>query len=266
MLDSSQFSLEKSLNAKRRARIITDHSDLSTAEILEIGASDDPTFFKGEANIFFMDWFSREELFKKFKKTRPARANKLADVDYVIKDNKFSHHIQKKFDLIIANHVVEHIPDLISWLAQIRSILKPNGQLFLSIPHKEFTFDKIRRVSSAVDLLKCHDQKLSAPDVYQVFEHIHLWRPIKAENIWEDNYDHLLTQARFSIEESMKKAVQRTGSGAYVDVHCHVFTTGSWRGLIDDLKSLGKIPFQDIETIDVHEGCNEFYSLMAADT
>jgi SAM-dependent methyltransferase len=266
MSDSSQFSVDKSVNAKRRASIIADHCDLSTVRILEIGASDDPTFFKGEANIFFMDWFSREELFTRFEKTRPARASKLVDVDYVVKGNEFNHLIEKKFDLIIANHVVEHIPDLISWFAQIRSILEPSGQLFLSIPHKEFTFDKIRRVSTVVDLLECHHRKLSAPDVYQVFQHIHLWRPIKAKNIWDNNYEHLLTQARFPIEKSMKKAVKAIASKAYVDVHCHVFTTDSWRGLIDDLKSLGKIPFQDIETIDVFEGCNEFYSLMAAGT
>lgn len=264
MSELLEFAKVKSVNAKRRAKVIAGCMDVSGLKVLEIGASDDPTFREGELDIYFMDWFSKEELFNKFEKTRPARAKNLIDVDYVVKENSFSEYIQERFDLIIANHVVEHIPDLLRWLAQARALLKPDGGLFLSIPHKDYTFDKIRRVSTLVDILECYDLELTAPSVYQVFEHIHLWRPIVAKDVWEGNYDHLLTQARFPVEESMRLAIQNTRNQPYVDVHCHVFTTESWRGLIDDLKSLGKMPFDDIETIDIQPGCNEFYSLMVA--
>lgn len=40
----------------------------------------------------------------------------------------------KKFDLIVMSHVLEHIPDPIPWLEQFKGRLKPNGQIFIEVP------------------------------------------------------------------------------------------------------------------------------------
>jgi SAM-dependent methyltransferase len=246
----------------KRRNYIKQFVDISTAKIIEIGASNAPTFQKKESNIFFMDWFSYEELFKEFEHTRPERAKKLVDVDFVIKDNNFSNHIDEQFDLVIANHVVEHIPDLIRWFAQVKKILKPDGFLFLAIPHKEYTFDKIKPISTTVNLLECYDKELTAPTLYQVFEHIHLYRPIKGKDVWNNNYQHLLEKPRFSIKESMKRAIHETTTKPYVDVHCHVFTTESWQTLIKELHQLDKLYFKIISVRDVYHDGNEFFSIM----
>lgn len=245
-----------------RRNYVKKYLDISKIKVLEIGASNAPTFQKNDGNIFFMDWFSREELYKEFEHSKPERAEKLVDVDFVIKDNKFSNHIHEQFDLIIANHVVEHIPDLIRWFAQINKILKPDGALFLAIPHKEYTFDKIRPLSTVINLLECYDKKLTKPTLYQIFEAIHLYRPIKAKDIWNNEYQHLLKKSRFTITDSMRRAIKETTNKPYVDVHCHIFTTESWALLMRELRQLDKLSFEISLTNDVYFGGNEFFCMM----
>ena len=59
---------------------------------------------------------------------------------------KFSKNIEKfkniKFDLIIINHVIEHVPDPLNFLFKLRSKLKPNGRIIGQTPnYKDFTFN-----------------------------------------------------------------------------------------------------------------------------
>jgi len=105
---------------------------------------DKPTFTKDKENIFYSDWFSKEELYLRFKEKNRPIAEGLCHVDYVIKNKNFSEKINDKFDLVIANHIIEHVPDTIAWLKNISAVLNKNGFLFLAIPHKEYTFDKVR--------------------------------------------------------------------------------------------------------------------------
>jgi 2-polyprenyl-3-methyl-5-hydroxy-6-metoxy-1,4-benzoquinol methylase len=48
-------------------------------------------------------------------------------------DNSFGH----KFDVVIMNHVLEHIPDPVTALSKVRDLLKPDGILHLAVPNIE---------------------------------------------------------------------------------------------------------------------------------
>lgn len=59
---------------------------------------------------------------------------------------KFSKNIEKfkniKFDLIIINHVIEHVPDPLNFLLKLKSKLKPKGKIIGQTPnYKDFTFN-----------------------------------------------------------------------------------------------------------------------------
>jgi len=72
---------------------------------------------------------------------------KIEEVDYVWQG--FSQFIgATKFDWIIASHVIEHVPCVISFLRDCESVLKPDGVLSLAIPDKRRCFDKLREKSS----------------------------------------------------------------------------------------------------------------------
>ena len=45
------------------------------------------------------------------------------------------------FDVIISNHVIEHVPDPIDHLAQIHRLLKPDGVAYLATPNRYWPVD-----------------------------------------------------------------------------------------------------------------------------
>ena len=48
------------------------------------------------------------------------------------------------FDFIIANHFIEHLVNPIRFLEDVSHIMKPGSLFFLTVPDKDFTFDKQR--------------------------------------------------------------------------------------------------------------------------
>lgn len=63
-------------------------------------------------------------------------------------------------DHLIASHVLEHQPDVLSTLAEWRRVLRPGGALVLVLPHLERTFDRDRTASDVAH----HRGELGAPE------------------------------------------------------------------------------------------------------
>jgi 2-polyprenyl-3-methyl-5-hydroxy-6-metoxy-1,4-benzoquinol methylase len=251
--------------AKRNQRLeyLKNTLDLSQLEILEIGAFDNPTFNKKDFNVFYCDYFSKEELIKNHGSNKPKRTQNAVDVDYIIKDSSFDQHINKKFDLIVANHVVEHVPNLIEWLRNIALILKKDGFLFLTIPHKEYIFDKLRPVTNLRELLCNYYENIQAPTINHIADQIYYYRPIKAENIWSNNYQHLLHKKRFdNVRAALDKAKMQLDMNAYVDTHCNVFTYESFLDIINEIEQAKYTTLSLHSSQDIIKPSNEFYVLL----
>ena len=245
---------------QRRQYIKKVINNLLETEVLEIGAFDKPTFTKSDANIYYCDYFSKEELAKNHSNIKPQRAKNAVDVDYVIKGERYSDCIDKKFDLVIANHVIEHIPNIIKWLQDISLILKKDGFLFLTIPHKEYTFDKLRSLTSSEELILNNLHNLKAPNIHQICDQLYYHRPIKADDVWNNNYQHLLEKNRFrNAKDAMDEAQKRLNENVYVDVHCNVFTYESFANVMNELRCAQYIPLQLHSSRDVTRPHNEFY-------
>ena len=75
------------------------------------------------------------------------------------------------YDWIIASHVIEHIPDLISYFQQCEALLKPDGILSLIIPDKRYCFDYFSPISTTGNLLDAYAEKRVRPSHGQVFDH-----------------------------------------------------------------------------------------------
>ena len=58
------------------------------------------------------------------------------------------------YDWIIASHVIEHVPNFISYLQQCEAMLKPDGILSFIIPDKRYCFDYFSSSSSTGDVLE----------------------------------------------------------------------------------------------------------------
>lgn len=244
---------------KKRQNFIESFIDIYSAKILEIGAFHLPTFQKPEVDIQYIDWFSKDELISKYETTTPERIKNAVEIDYVVKDKNFSRHISKKFNLVIANHVVEHIPDLILWFQNIESILENKGFLFLAVPHKEYTFDKLRNTTSLAQFIRNYDESLDTPNLYQVFDAMYYNRPIKGIDVWNENFDHLMGKKRFKNSlDALKDAYGRIQKEKYVDIHCNVFTYQSFLDICQELALSGYMSLKVIGAKDIEKPGNEF--------
>ncbi len=60
-------------------------------------------------------------------RTNPDVLHDLADLPYPFKDDEF--------DSVVANHVIEHVPDVMAFIGELHRITKPGGRIRLLTPH-----------------------------------------------------------------------------------------------------------------------------------
>ncbi len=129
------------LSKFRRSHLIPYLSQNMTG--LEIGAFMRPTLSPADAEMKYVDYYSQEELQSQIDPKGPG-GNDVVHVDYVVRSGNYSDVITQKFDIIIANHVMEHCCNPISWLNDLASMLKEDGLIFLALPDKKYSFDRFR--------------------------------------------------------------------------------------------------------------------------
>lgn len=242
------------------------HFPVQKGTTLEFGAFDYPTYLKAETSIEYVDYFSKEELAEMHTAAKPERVKNAIEVDYAIKEIDFARHLPRKFDLLIANHVIEHVPDLIRWLSNAAKLLRSaSARIFLSVPHKEYTFDKIRPLTTLTDLLFAHENRLVAPSVQQVFESLYYYRPIRAEHVWgpKAEYERLIKAGRYkNAKVAWESAKDKLEGEGFLDLHCTVFTYESFLDLMGELERGGYTQLKVIHSMDVQRLSNEFHVLM----
>jgi len=119
---------------------------------IEIGALHNPLRVPLSAKVRYVDRHSVSELRKQYPEMQSL---KLANVD-IIDDGETLKTIEDSTqDFVIANHFLEHCENPINAVINFLRVLRDGGILYLSIPDKQFTFDKKRQVSSFEHLI--HD-------------------------------------------------------------------------------------------------------------
>jgi hypothetical protein len=212
---------------------------------LEIGPSHCPILPKKEGyKIEILDHLSSDDLKIKYRAQgiSEENLNKIEDVDYIWKGEAISELTKKDcyYDFIICSHVIEHIPDLISYLIELEKILCVNGVLSLVIPNKQYTFDTLRNPTSTGALIQAFLNKATLPSPAQIFDHFSLavykngnctWGPCEKGDLKKV---HSLEQA-FDLAKKSHKQLE------YIDIHNWVFTIDSFVSIITDLNSLNLV-------------------------
>jgi predicted SAM-dependent methyltransferase len=90
-----------------------------------MGGGGNTIMFGGEHSI--KRWFNRNG----YRYTTADLFDRSADIKVDIQKTQFS---DEEWDLIICNHVLEHVPDFKAALHELRRILKTNGILELTVP------------------------------------------------------------------------------------------------------------------------------------
>ena len=247
------------ISAMTRQELVLSAIDYSLGTGLEIGPLTSPILSKTEANIYYADHMSREQLKIKYKKA-PVELDKIAPVDFVVKRTLIEAVGDARFDYVIACHVIEHIPDTIRWLNDIASILKPGGILALAIPDKRFTFDIMRHPSTPGDIVGAYLDRQTRPSSAAMYDFASEARVIKSKEVWArplrdwSSKPHLFTPA--NVAEMCETNLKPTG---YVDSHCLVFTPASFIKILRVLMQDGLTDFEVADFHDTNDQNIEFY-------
>ncbi len=151
----------------------------------------------------------------------------------------------KKYDWIIASHVIEHMPDLIGFLNNCSDILQPDGVLFLLIPDKRFCFDYFRSVSSLAEVFDAHSSPANSPSLGKALEQILYAADMDGSIAWNAAFprEPMLSNRIDAALERLKSADHRVSTEE--DVHSWVFVPHSFRLLVEDLHAMQLINLRE---------------------
>jgi SAM-dependent methyltransferase len=145
--------------------------DIAHTSGLEIGALAAPLLRAPHANIRFVDHANQATLRAKYADDPSVPADQIVPVDAIWGENTLADCFPGEiFDYVIASHVIEHVPDVIGWLAEIAAVLRPDGRLILAIPDRRYSYDVLRRETSLSDLIDAHFRGARRPTPGQVFD------------------------------------------------------------------------------------------------
>src|SRR5262249_11388903 len=123
------------------------------SKILEIGPSHNPIVPKGDGyNVYSVDKFEGGSLKERFDKRIGIDVSKIENVDIIWSSEDLSDDIPEihhhTFDVVIASHVIEHIPNPIGFLHSMEKLLKVGGYISIALPDKRFMFDMFRPLTT----------------------------------------------------------------------------------------------------------------------
>ena len=213
---------------------------------LEIGALAHPLVSKNEGNITYVDLADHEYLRTKYKDDPAVDIEQIVKVDAIWGHNTLAEAVggAQKFDYVLASHVVEHVPDLISWLKEIGVILKPNGTLRLIVPDRRYTFDYLRTETNLADVIDAHLRRARAPLPRMILDFCLLARTVDTKDAWNGRLDPLQLVPICPPETAISLAREALESGVYHDSHCSVFTPQSFIALFASASEIGLINFR----------------------
>lgn len=226
---------------------------------LEIGPSHSPVTPKSAGyNVHIVDHTNKESLINKY---RPygVKVENIEEVDFIWHGETYAELTGHKnyYDWVIASHVVEHTPDLISFVNNCAEILKKEGVLSLAVPDARFCFDSLRPLTGISKIIDANVQKAKTHSVGTAVEYVSEICTRGGRFTW--GYGKKL--GRFELVNSQNSVIELmqkySSKEEYSDYHAWCFTPHSFRLIINDLNLLGLISLKEISFASTR-GC-EFY-------
>ncbi len=235
---------------------------------VEVGPLDKPIVTREMGQIYYVDHDSTEALKARFQEPgHQVNLEKIVEVNYVWGDKQLAELLEQEapVDYVIASHVIEHVPDLIGWLAEVRAILKPGGILSLVIPDKRQCFDYYRPPTRLPEVAEAFLHRSRKPSPRQIFDHISSAVDYRGSIAWGGVVNESQLSPLHTLEAAWSAAKTALASGEYCDVHCWVFTPTSFFKLLREIASADLLKFEVAQFYRT-EGCEFFVSLRATET
>lgn len=239
--------------------------DVAHCTGVEIGALCRPFVTREDGRVIYIDHADTATLRNKFRNDPDVDIEALVDVDVVWGNTPLDQAIPERVDYVIASHVVEHVPDLISWLNELASILRPGGEIRLIIPDRRFTFDYLRNETMLNDVAYAYMERARVPLPHIVLDYVSNVVKIDGGAAWRGEVCAERLEHHHTLQHALNCAAQAR-DGVYHDVHCWVFAPRSFAALMIDLARNGLAVFECTQFFDTTPMTIEFFIGMRPST
>ena len=211
---------------------------------MEIGALTAPIVRKSDGPVIYVDHADTDTLKGKYAGAG-IDLDQIVPVDVVWGEKTLRDcvGVDQKLDYVVNAHVIEHVPDLVTWLAEIHSVLKPDGVLRMVIPDRRYTFDYLRRELSLADVLDAYIRRARVPLPHAILDHFINHCEVDAVAAWEGTLTPEKLRPTHTAQFALEVAERCLHTGEYKDTHCWVFTPDSFVQLCARLAELELLSF-----------------------
>lgn len=249
-------SLEERLAAlglSKRRRVLLDMLPLDKEDGvgLEVSPNFAPIVTKSDSDVLYCDYLTHEQLMAR-EKANPGRVNNglwVQRSDFVWEIGKSLEECAPagiKFDYIISSHVLEHVPDFLGYIYNMRKVLKDDGVIVFALPDIKGSGEYFRRESSPSDLLDAYLTARQWPSPAQVYDGFRTLFPFNNASL----VDVTLSDVKCYFTPESCYQIAKNSITKYQDVHCWAFTKESLASTLSELKKIGVFDFEieDLES------------------
>lgn len=206
---------------------------------LEVGPSYNPFLPKSAGfNVETIDHADAATLRRKYADN----ASRIEDVDYISDGRSMAEIIGAagRYDFIFASHVIEHVTDIIRFIQDCETLLKPDGRLVLAVPDKRYCFDVLRPLTTVGQALQAYAEKRKRHPAGVLYDHFAYFCEKNGHGTWisPDLDGAALTKTSSEAHQIFEMALSTPD---YHDAHAWQFTPSSFRFFVKKLRDLGYI-------------------------
>ncbi|MGV1006988.1 MAG: class I SAM-dependent methyltransferase [Dermatophilaceae bacterium] len=232
---------------------------------LEIGPLADPILRRGEHDVYYLDVFDREGLAEHYGDDASVDCEAIPEIDFTLSTPLGVQTLAEAasdgapYDYVVASHVIEHVPDVIGWLADVATLLRDDGLLMLVVPDRRYCFDYYRHQTSVGQMLQAADSHDRSPSVRAVYDHLRNACTVDTAEIWRGLVPNELESVRIHDLAWSMGQVDRARAGEYIDSHVWTFTPETFVEQVQELGQLGLCDFEFEAVLPTPENFLEFY-------
>jgi SAM-dependent methyltransferase len=228
--------------------------------LLEIGPFCSPVF-KGD-RVRYFDVLDRVGLIERAKEHGLDPSGCPDEISYVSPTGDLG-IVDETFDIVFSSHCIEHQPDLIQHLVQVRRILESSGRYFLIIPDKRYCFDHYIEESTPVDIIGAFMEKRRVHTFKSVYNYVARSTHNDAVRHWAGQSDDPRLALR-AERTAQTEGLYGSLNGGYFDCHAWYFTPDGFRICLTELIEKSYVAFQMERVYKTVRDSNEFFCILKA--
>ncbi len=190
--------------------------------------------------------------------------SRIQDVDFVWRAGSLDsavppiHH--GTFDACIGSHIIEHMPDIVSFFQSVRRLLTPSGVISLIVPDKRFCFDFFQPITMTGDVLEAHRTRTDRHTRAAEFNAVAYTVRAGGLIAWGQHATGSLAFDDGNLRAASANVFGERETDEYRDVHGWYFTPASFQLIIVELGAMGHLDFRPVASSET-VNCEFFVTL-----